>query len=137
MGGVERDGRVDGLQASVDAADDVCPGGGALGGDPGGCHGGWGHGGMDAGGDYAAAVVEGPDTGDAVGAVVDGWAEGGGERGHMVWGEGGVGWAEGFFEDIEGARDGEPFVEGDSGRSFEVEILGGCVGAGDLVVAPV
>lgn len=127
MGRVQRHGGRDRLQAAVDAADDVGQGGGAGGGDPCGGHGGGGHGGVDAGGDDAAAVVEGPDAGDAVGAVVESRAERGGEWGHVVWGEGGVGGAEGFFEDVQGARDGEPFVVGCCCGAFEVEVGGGHV----------
>ena len=137
MGRVERDRGRDGLQAAVDAADDVGQRGGARGGDARGGHGGWGHGGVHACGDDAAAVVEGPDAGDAVGAVIEGWAERGGERGHVVRREGGVGGAEGFFEDVQGSRDGEPFVVSGRGGRFEVHVRGWDVRARDRGVASV
>lgn len=80
--------RADELQPRADAADCVGPACGSGCGDAGGDHGGWGHIGLTAGGDDAAGVEEGPDTVDGVSAVEEGGAEGGGQRGHVVGGEG-------------------------------------------------
>lgn len=76
--GVQGRGVGDRLDAGADAADGVGVGGRGCGGDGGGDHGGGGHRGGDAVEDDAAAVEEAVHAGDAVGAVVDGGAEGGG-----------------------------------------------------------
>ena len=76
--GVQGCGVGDRLDAGADAADGVgviCGGGS---GDGGGDHGGRGHRWGDAVEDDAAAVEQAVHAGDAVGAVVDGGAEGGG-----------------------------------------------------------
>ena len=76
--GVQGRGVGDRLDPRADAADGVGVRGRGCGGHGGGDHGGGGHGGGDAVEDDAAAVEEAVHARDAVGAVVDGRAEGGG-----------------------------------------------------------
>ena len=103
-------GRVrDGLDACADATNGVGVDGGLLGSDASSRHGGGWHGRLSSGQNYAAAIVEAEDAGYAVGAVIDRGAEWGGERGHVLRGEGFVGWPKRCIEAIKGIRYGAPF----------------------------
>lgn len=108
------------VETRADLADflgvDECLRRGGLGGD----HGGRGHVRVQAVEEDAARVEEGPDTGDGVGAVLEGGAEGGADRGGGVGRKGLVFGGEGLLEDVEGMGDGGMFGEGGGSFGFEV-----------------
>ena len=120
-------------QAAGDAADGVGPFGRLGGDDGGGGHGRGRHGRVHAFADDAPDVVHDPDAGDGVGAVLDGRAEGGGDRGGLFGGKRRPVRAETGFEEVEGGDDGVPFLFGGCGGGGEVLVFVGGGGGVDVV----
>lgn len=75
----------------------------------------------------APSVEKGPDAGNAVGPVVNSWAERGGQRRHVFGGEGGEREAKGFLEGVKGAGDGKPLCLSGEGGCMEVVVNYGSV----------
>lgn len=111
------------LQPGGDAADGLGEMCGLRSGDAGGDEGGGRHGGVHAGGDDATGVVHDPDTSDGPGAVLEGDAEGGVERGCEVIGKGVVTGAETMFEEVEGVLNAAPFGFGFESGFLELEAV--------------